>query len=404
MTDLDHAIWWHVYPLGACGAPIRPAQGEVGDEPVHRLGRLENWLDYVVELGCSGLLLGPVFASATHGYDTLDYFRLDPRLGDEQDWNRFVEAAHSRGLLLMLDGVFNHVGAGHELVDAARRGEGMVHLAGDGHRGWEGHNDLAELDHNDPRVVDLVVTVMNHWLDRGADGWRLDVAYAVPSHFWAEVLGRVRAAHPEAFFLGEMIHGDYPGLTAAGTWDSVTAYELWKGTWSSLNDRNLWELAWALERHNTFCNTTRMQTFVGNHDVSRIASQTGDAGAAIAATILFTTPGMPSIYYGDEQAFRGVKGSGVSADDEVRPALPEHPGDLAEAGWWLYRLHQDLISLRRRNPWITHGQLEVLDKTNTTLDYRVHADGNTLEVHIDLDHAPNCGVTVNGEWALSWPR
>ncbi|MDX6280106.1 MAG: cyclomaltodextrinase / maltogenic alpha-amylase / neopullulanase, partial [Kribbellaceae bacterium] len=72
----DHAIWWHVYPLGFVGA--EPAALPTGFR-TPRLGRLENWLDYVIELGCSGLLLGPIFESETHGYDTIDHFRIDPR-------------------------------------------------------------------------------------------------------------------------------------------------------------------------------------------------------------------------------------------------------------------------------------------------------------------------------------
>lgn len=404
MTDLDHAIWWHVYPLGATGAPLRGPH----DDPTwtgHRLGRLEAWLDYVVELGCSGLLLGPIFASTSHGYDTVDYFRIDPRLGDEGDWQHFVDAAHGRGLLVMLDGVFNHVGAQHELVDAAvHHGGGMVVVDGDTHRGWEGHGDLAELDHDDPRVADLVTDVMTHWLDRGADGWRLDVAYAVPSAFWREVLGRVRRTHPDTFFLGEVLHGDFAEIAAAGSLDAVTAYELWKAIWSSLHDENLWELAWALERHADFASRARMQTFVGNHDVTRIASQVGDDKAALAAAILFTVPGMPSVYYGDEQAFRGEKGEGETADDAIRPALPDSPDALDPAGWWLYRLHQQLIALRRRNPWIATGQLRVDDKTNETIDYSVSGGDDHLAVHVVASGSPSVEVRLAGEVVFSWSR
>ncbi|MCT1459998.1 alpha-amylase family protein [Aestuariimicrobium sp. p3-SID1156] len=402
MTDLDHAIWWHVYPLGACGAPIRP--GDPGDWQGHRLGRLEAWLDYVIELGCNGLLLGPIFASTSHGYDTVDHFRLDPRLGDEADWNHLVDQAHSRGLMIMLDGVFNHIGAQHPLVEQALQGHGMVHVADGVHRGWEGHGDLAELDHDDPRVVDLVADVMKFWLDRGADGWRLDVAYAVPSHFWTQVVDRVHASHPEAFFLGEVIHGDFPGIAREGHLDSVTAYELWKAIWSSLNDRNMWELAWALERHDDFASKTTMQTFIGNHDVSRIASTVGDTGAAVAAALLLTLPGMPSIYYGDEQAFRGTKGTGVAADDPVRPPLPEHPGQLHPGGEWMHRLHQELIALRRRNPWISTGRLQVLDKTNPTISYAVRAEGHELTAHLDISEEPRIEVTIDGQQQFSWPQ
>ena len=91
---------------------------------------------------------------------------------------------------------------------------------------------------------------MTHWLDRGAAGWRLDAAYAVPASFWAKALPAVRASHPDAWFLGEMIHGDYASYAAESGLDSITQYELWKAIWSSLNDRNFFELAWALDRHN----------------------------------------------------------------------------------------------------------------------------------------------------------
>jgi glycosidase len=366
-------IWWHVYPLGATGAPVQERQE--GDDG-HRLLRLVPWLDHVVELGCDGLLLGPVFTSATHGYDTLDHYTLDPRLGDGEDWDVFVAEARRRGLRILLDGVFNHVSTAHPLVQ-----DGPT-------RPWEGHGDLAELDHADPAVADLVTDVMLHWLRRGADGWRLDVAYAVPSDFWVEVLGRVRREFPDALFLGEVIHGDYPAVARAGTLDTVTQYELWKAVWSSLVDRNLWELAWALERHDELSSDLVLQTFVGNHDVTRIASRVGDEGAALAAVLLLTLPGMPSVYYGDELAFRGEKGSSWGADTPLRPALPDTPAEI-ELGWAMFRHHQELIALRRANPWLTRGRVAVVDKANEQLTYEVRGTGSTggahlLRVHLDL--------------------
>ena len=107
-TWVQHAIWWQVYPLGFTGA-----EAVAGSDPqpvVHRLDRLDAWLDYAVELGASGLALGPVFAAETHGYDTTDYYRIDPRLGDDGDFDELVSQAHARGLKILLDGVFNHTG------------------------------------------------------------------------------------------------------------------------------------------------------------------------------------------------------------------------------------------------------------------------------------------------------
>ena len=174
---------------------------------------------------------------------------------------------------------------------------------------------------------------MTHWLDRGADGWRLDAAYAVPPSFWAQVLPQVRERHPEAYVVGEVIHGDYARVVTESGIDAVTQYELWKAVWSSLNDGNLHELAHALGRHDGFLDTFVPLTFVGNHDVTRIASRLTDPRhLPHALAVLFTVGGTPSVYAGDEQAFTGVKEDRAGGDDAVRPPFPETPAGLAPFG------------------------------------------------------------------------
>jgi glycosidase len=369
---VDAAIWWHVYPLGFTGAELAALPDE--DSVRHRLPLLTRWLDYAVELGCSGLLLGPVFASETHGYDTVDHFRIDPRLGDEADFAALASAAAERGLRIVLDGVFNHVGRGFPAFQAAQAGgasSAWFRRAPDGSFAvFEGHQQLVALDHDSAEVADYVAEVMSHWLDRGVSGWRLDAAYAVPATFWRKVLPKVRASYPDAWFLGEMIHGDYPGYAAASGLDAVTAYELWKAIWSGLNDSNFYELAWALDRHNTFLDGVALQTFVGNHDVTRLATQLTDSrhiGHALA--VLFTVGGIPSVYYGDEQAFRGVKENRAGGDDAIRPAFPASPDLLAPDGWPVYRLHQRLIGFRRRHRWLAEARTSVRHLSNTALAY-----------------------------------
>ena len=170
---------------------------------------------------------------------------------------------------------------------------------------------------------------MAHWLGRGADGWRLDAAYAVPQQFWAAALPTVRERHPDAWFVGELIHGDYAAVVDAAGFDSATQYELWKAIWSSLNDGNFFELDWALQRHNEFLASFAPLTFIGNHDVTRIASRLENPDhLAHALVILLTVGGVPSVYAGDEFGFRGVKEERYGGDDAVRPGIRLSPNAI----------------------------------------------------------------------------
>jgi cyclomaltodextrinase len=376
-------VLWHVFPLGFTGAEA--AALPPGAPARHRLRHLEAWLDYAVELGCNGLLLGPVFAAETHGYDTVDYFRIDPRLGDDEDFDALVAAAGRRGLRLVLDGVFNHVGRSFPAFQAALSDGPAAPAArwfkrtpdGSGYAVFEGHGQLVELDHDEPAVLSHVIEVMEYWLDRGAGGWRLDAAYAVPPAFWAKALPTVREAFPEAWFLGEMIHGDYAAYAREAGLDSVTQYEMWKAIWSSLNDRNFWELDHALGRHNEFLDAELAQTFVGNHDVTRLASVLTDGRHfSHAIAILCCLGGGPSVYYGDEQGLRGLKEDRAGGDDAIRPAFPPTPGDLPPDGWPRYRLHQRLIGFRRRHPWLVRARSSSEQLQDTALALRLRGAGD----------------------------
>ncbi|WP_426596001.1 alpha-amylase family glycosyl hydrolase [Cellulomonas sp. McL0617] len=376
-----HAIWWHAYPLGFVGAYPATVAGTPPTPDEHRLLRMVGWFDHVIATGASGIALGPVFASESHGYDTIDHLQIDPRLGTDDDFDELVAQAHRRGLRVLLDGVFNHVGRSSQIarrsVEAAQgRSQDEVWLRraeGGGPTdfvGFEGHDALVTLDHEHPSVVDYVARVMNHWLDRGADGWRLDAAYAVPTTFWAQVLPRVRAEHPDAWIVAEVIHGDYAGFVTASGVDSLTQYELWKAIWSSIEDANLWELAWSLTRHDEFLETFVPLTFVGNHDVTRIASTITDPRhLAHALVVLFTVGGTPSVYAGDELGYTGVKEERAGGDDAIRPEFGDPGSAPDERGARILRLHQDLIGLRRRHPWLHRARTTQVELTNTRFVY-----------------------------------
>lgn len=259
-----------------------------------------------------------------------------------------------------------------------------------------------------------ITKVMAHWLDRGASGWRLDAAYAVAPQFWRKVIPPVRERQPESWFAGEVIHGDYVGYVAESGLDSITQYELWKALWSSLNDSNFFELAHALERHNQFSEHFLPLTFIGNHDVTRIASQlTEPRHLGVALAVLMTVAGSPSIYYGDEQGMQGVKEERFGGDDAVRGAFPGYPHDLEESGWPIFHLHQELIALRRRHSFLSGSRIEVEHLTNEQLAFRsrrrLHpgqGDSDCVTVLLNIaDHDSKFPVTDIGSIeAASDPR
>lgn len=380
-------IWWHAYPLGLTGAyPASPSPDDA-DPGAHGapLTRLTRWLDHAASLGCTGVLLGPVFASESHGYDTLDHVAVDPRLGTDADLDALLARARELGLAIVFDGVFSHVGRGFGPVAAALAGgpgspqAAWVRWTPSGTPAvFEGHDALVALDHGSDVVADHVVAVLSHWLDRGIAGWRLDAAYAVDPDFWAHVLPRVRERHPDAWFLGEVIHGDYAAWCERTGVDTVTQYELWKAIWSSLADHNFFELDWTLRRHLEHGARIVPQTFVGNHDVTRIASRfDGDARLGVALALLLTLPGTPSIYAGDEFGLQAVKEERAGGDDAIRPAFPDDPRDWAElpgARGDVLDLHRRLIALRAARPWLATASVEVALLANERL-VLVHGDG-----------------------------
>lgn len=186
-----------------------------------------------------------------------------------------------------------------------------------------------------------------------------------------------------------MIHGDYSARVRDGGFDSVTQYELWKAIWSGLNDGNFHELDWALVRHNEFLDTFVPMTFIGNHDVTRIASRLDNTKhVEHAVVILLTTGGTPSIYAGDEFAYRGVKEERFGGDDAVRPEFGSPPSGADVLGRDEFRLHQHLIGLRRRHPWLHTARTSPLKVTNRSYIYETRDGADTLVVALNIDDEP----------------
>ncbi len=385
----DDTIWWHAFPLCFTGA--ERALADAPDEPQPRLRQLLSWTDYVVELGANGLLLGPVFRSGTHGYDTIDHYQIDPRLGTTDDLTKLISECVGKGIRVVLDGVFNHVSREHEIVKRALAGgpgspEGAWIKWVDSYpRVFEGNEPLVELNLENPMVVEYVIGILMYWLDLGIDGWRLDAAYAPGADAWRPIVDGVKARRPDAWFLGEVIHGDYADFVTKSGVDTVTQYELWKAIWSSIDDANFFELAHALKRHAEMCETFVPYTFLGNHDTTRIATKvTDDRHLGHAIALLALLPGTPAVYSGDEQGFTGEKTDGEHGDDAVRPTFPATPAELLPFGASTLEVYQRLIGLRRRHPWLTRASVSTRELSNEFVIVELTSDDERLDVALNL--------------------
>ena len=174
----EESFFYHIYPLGLTGAPAR---NDFHSTPVPRLEQLYGWLNHIQWLGADAIYLGPVFESTAHGYDTVDYFHVDRRLGSDETLAAFAAEVHRRGMRLVLDGVFNHVGRNFwAFHDVREHGEaspykdwfhnlrfGEQSPCGDPftYEGWAGYYDLVKLNLKNPAVVDPSAA-SRHRLDR----------------------------------------------------------------------------------------------------------------------------------------------------------------------------------------------------------------------------------------------
>ena len=377
MTTINqNSIFYHIYPPGACAAPHH---NDFLTEPQPRLRQILGWLDHIQSLGANALYLGPVFESGSHGYDTADYFHIDRRLGNRADLAELSRKLHARGMHLVLDGVFNHVGRNFwAFRDVQANGQNSPYknwfadLRFDqrspfddpfSYAAWNGHFDMIKLNLSEPPVKQHLFDAIRMWKEEfQIDGIRLDAADALSFDFLRELRAFTNQLDPNLWLMGEVIHGDYRQWANPATLHATTNYELYKSLFSSFNDSNFFELAYSLNREfgaqGIYRDLATLYNFADNHDVSRIASQLRDKQQLhLLYYLLFTMPGIPSIYYGSEFGFEGVK---QSDDWNLRPTfdLPQlqnqaHAHDLR--GWIGH-----LAGLRQSQPALRYGGYEQL--------------------------------------------
>lgn len=367
---VKHAVFYQIFPdrFARSERVQKPNNLEPWDsEPTtfgykggDLLGVVEH-LDHIQELGATALYFNPIFQSASnHRYHTHDYYRVDPLLGGDAAFDELLAECKRRGLRVVLDGVFNHSSRGFfQFNDILENGSASPWLdwfyvdqpSGEhpinaydikrapGYRAWWGLHALPKFNTDNPHVREFLMGVGEYWIRKGIDGWRLDVANEIATPgFWQEFRQRVKAINPDAYIVAE-IWEESPEWLRGDQFDAVMNYPLTEALISFVAGKRLRrelvegkgyrpvpgiaarQFADRVDRVLTLYPwpvTLAQLNLLDSHDTARFISiADGDVSSVRLATLLlFTLPGAPSMYYGDEI---GLSGGGTDAQlDFVR--------------------------------------------------------------------------------------
>lgn len=368
----ESSIFYHMYPLGMTGAPFHNTEAPA----VNRFEELDRWIPHMKELGCGAVYIGPLFESSTHGYDTRDYKLTDRRLGTNEDFAAFVDQCHKADIRVVVDGVFNHTGREFfAFQDIQKNREHSRYCGwykginfswnsplGDsfGYDAWQGHFELPCLNLQNPEVKQYLFDVIRFWIDTfDIDGIRLDCANVLDFQFMKEMRQATSQMKQDFWLMGEVIHGDYARWVNHEMLHSVTNYELHKSLYSGLNDHNFFEIAHNVRRLEAI--GRQLYTFLDNHDENRIASKLKKKEhLPLAYLLLFTLPGIPSIYYGGEWAVEGMRTN--TSDTALRPCI--HIADRDHLHCDLTDLIIKLGKIRKEEPAFHGGRYQERLLTN----------------------------------------
>ncbi len=374
-------------------------------EPEHRLNTLLPWIDHIKRIGCNAIYIGPLFESVGHGYETTDYKKLDSRLGDNQDLKNFVAECHQKDIKVIFDGVFNHTGRDFfAFKDIKEKREGSqyrdwycnVNFGGnneynDGfcYDNWGGYNLLVKLNQRNPAVKDYICDVVRFWVSEfDVDGIRLDAADVLDFDFMKALRHVANEVKPEFWLMGEVIHGDYSRWVNEGTLHSVTNYQLHKALYSGNNDHNFFEIAHTVKRlyemGSNNPNGFKLYNFVDNHDVERIYTKLNNkAHFTPVHILLYTLPGIPSLYYGSEFGIEGRKEK--FSDASLRPALnlDDYKNALTDNSFTA--LIAALGRTRQQSKALSYGDYRELKLMNRQYAFSRNFEGESVVVTVNND-------------------
>ena len=408
MAWYDEAVFYHIYPLGMTGAP---KQNEYG-EPVERLNKLLPWISHIKNIGCNAIYIGPLFESVGHGYETTDYKKLDSRLGTNETLKNFVAECHAQGIKVIFDGVFNHTGRDFfAFKDIKENRENSKYKDwycnvnfwgnnsyndGFGYENWGGYDLLVKLNQKNPEVINYICDVIRFWVDEfDVDGIRLDAADVMDFDYMKALRRTANEVKPDFWLMGEVIHGDYIRWANADTLHSVTNYHLHKALYSGYNDHNFFEIAHTVKRLNDMCGGVfKLYSFVDNHDVERIMSKLSTPKGFLPVHILlYTLPGVPSIYYGSEFGIEGKKGHGADADAPIRPEMNYEDWTSAMEENAYVKLITALGNMHKQVKALCYGDYKEQNLTTRQYTFSRNYEGQTIVVMVNND---DNACTMNG--------
>jgi len=390
------SVFYQIYPLGFCGAPF-----ENDGVQQSRVLKVIDWADHIKSLNCNAVYFSPVFESDTHGYNTRDFTKIDCRLGSNEDFAQICAELHKRGIKVVLDGVFNHVGRGFwAFQDVLRNRENSrykdwfhINFGGnsnynDGlwYEGWEGHFDLVKLNLWNNEVVEHIFSCIKGWVDEfDIDGLRLDVAYCLDKEFLKRLRSFTSGLKEDFVLIGELLHGDYSQFVNNEMLHSATNYQCYKGLYSSFNSMNMFEICHSLKNQfgsENWCMYRGMHllSFVDNHDVSRVATILSNKDhLPLIYAIMFGMPGIPCIYYGSEWGAEGDKKDGdpalrLSYDAPIDNELSVYISKLAK--------------IHRESKALCYGDISVPVLTNKQCIIQRRCDDERILIAINADSQP----------------
>ena len=381
-------------------------------------------LDYLHDLGVEVLYLNPIFmAWSTHRYDTYDYARIDPMLGTEDDFRHFCNEAHERGMKVILDGVFSHVGDRSPYFQSAISDPNSPYRSWfqfqhypDRYTSWWGITTLPCVNKMDPAFLDYIIdgpySIAARWLMAGADGWRLDVVDELPDEFVLRLRRRIRQVKPSAILIGEVWEDASNKIAydrrrryfVDNELDGVMNYPLQKAILRYVRRENdgaefgqqVMTLAENYPPHvlnacmnllSTHDTPRAINALLDPHDGSRddLARRHFSPDQIIwgkellrtAAFLQFTLPGAPCIYYGDEAGMTGYR------DPFNRGFYPWGEEDTN-----LQAFYRALARLKRENPALKTGRVEFITASNGRVQFLRQSAGQTAMVFCNASREP----------------